>query len=318
MAKFITVTANPAVDCTFTVPRFSAGEVNRSDKPGEISAGGKGVNVARVLATLCEERDEVVAIGCAGGEAGRRLQHLLDAERIPHEFADISPVETRQAIIIVDTSNEQQTVVNEPGALLGASAFPELKDILKRQVREGDGVLFCGSLPPGFAVDAYADLIDDAKTRGAANILLDSSGDALKRGVQAGPGILKVNQSEFAKLKLDLGLPNSITVLEARELLDLDVLAVTLGKGGAMMAMRGDGLWAAEMPPMDIVSAVGSGDAFSAGLIYSLTKFPHDSEAALRLACACGGANGLSIGAGQCSLEQIESVSGKILVKRVE
>ena len=315
MPRFVTVTLNPALDSTFLVPNFSAGEVNCATNPSEMTAGGKGINVARVLNTLCGSGDEVIALGCAGGEAGRQLRRLLDAEKLTHAFMDVSPVETRQALIIADTGDCRQTVVNEPGALLAQADLFNFKSLLASTISKGDNVLFCGSLPPGFPAATYADLIEEARLRGAATVLLDSSGEPLAEGARLRPNVLKVNQTEFADLIKSWRISKPTHFSEAKDAFGVDILTVTQGAMGARMAFGDSGVWQARMPRLDVLSAVGSGDAFTAGLIYALAQAPGDPSSALRLASACGGANALSIGAGRCSREQIETLSGKIEIE---
>ncbi len=265
MPRFVTVTLNPALDSTYIVPRFFAGEVNRTTGPSDMSAGGKGINVARVLNTLCGSGDEVIALGCAGGEAGSRLKRLLDAEKLSHAFTDVSPVETRQALVFVDTEAFRQTVVNEPGALLGQAALSDVKALLTTYIRKGDYVLFCGSLPPGFPAATYADLIEEARRRGAAAVLLDTSGEPLAKGARHRPDILKVNQIEFAGLFESWRIPEPAHLSDARDALGVSIVAVTEGAKGAKMAYGDSGVWRARMPRIDVLSAVGSGDAFYGG-----------------------------------------------------
>ena len=316
MPRFITVTLNPALDYTLPVWNLAPGEVNRAGDNAAVTAGGKGVNVARVLRTLGADQSDVIATGLIGGDGGATLLRLLDAEQIAHDFADISPHETRLALLLIDNAKHNQTVINEPGPNLQDTDLPRMRHKLSALIKPGDAVLFCGSRPPGLPQNSYSTLIIAARSAVASTILFDSSGQALGDGVSGQPDILKVNAEEFASLKERCNITSDAPEQEVRRSLALPILAVTRGKDGAILASE-SGSWRATMPALDIVSAVGSGDSFSAGLVYSLAHNPSDYAAALTLACSCGGANALSVGAGRCSREQIEALSGKIKVERV-
>lgn len=57
----------------------------------------------------------------------------------------------------------------------------------------------CGSLPPGVPVGAYAQLVRAARAA-SVPVLLDSSGEPLRRGLAARPDIIKPNSDELAEL----------------------------------------------------------------------------------------------------------------------
>src|ERR1700722_291797 len=134
MPKFVTVTPNPAIDRTYLVSDFEAGEVTRTESV-LLSAGGKGINVARALKTL---RSDVIATGFAGGLIGEQFVALLDQESIAQDFVDISPNETRTSILIVDQGTARQTVVNEPGPELSNEIVSDLQAQVTRLARGTD------------------------------------------------------------------------------------------------------------------------------------------------------------------------------------
>lgn len=79
----LTVTLNPALDVTYRVPSLTLDAVNRIADVS-VRAGGKGLNVARVLHTLGYE---VTALGLAGGPDGARL---VESAGIPAAFTYVS------------------------------------------------------------------------------------------------------------------------------------------------------------------------------------------------------------------------------------
>jgi 1-phosphofructokinase family hexose kinase len=315
MPQFITVTANPAIDRGFIVPGFQRGDVNRATET-RITPGGKGVNAARALKTLGAD---VKAIGFAGGATGQSLRNELAAEVLAADFVDVSPLETRLAIMILDPDAGTQTVVNEPGPKLDASHLDALEALLSGLIEPGGFVLFCGSLPPGIRQDAYARLVATCSRLGA-NTLVDSSGRALREAFGSHPSVVKINRKELRELGitiLDWHHDGFAVVQEFERLTGARVAVVTDGELGAWVSAGELGVYRASAAKVDVVSAVGSGDSSAAGLAYALSQNPDDIEGAIRLAMACGGANALNDGAGYLTLDQIESVSGKIVTIKV-
>ena len=70
----LTVTLNPAVDKTCRINQLMSGQVNRLEEINSI-AGGKGVNVARVLRQFDYP---VKALGFAGGYTGSMIEAVLE------------------------------------------------------------------------------------------------------------------------------------------------------------------------------------------------------------------------------------------------
>ncbi|RPJ46153.1 MAG: 1-phosphofructokinase family hexose kinase, partial [Chloroflexi bacterium] len=93
-------------------------------------------------------------------------------------------------------------------------------------------------------------------------------------------------------------------------------VAITLGAAGAIATEGAAGaqrMWLAQAPRIEAVSAVGSGDAFLAGLaVRLLAKQPF--EEALRLAIAAGSANALRLGAGRLNAADVERLLAQVQV----
>ena len=94
---FLTVTLNAAIDKTLRVANLQIGRRHRC-APGELQAGGKGINVARALRALGQP---VVATGLAGGRAGDMIVEDLAAGGIVHQFVRIAD-ESRSSTIVLD------------------------------------------------------------------------------------------------------------------------------------------------------------------------------------------------------------------------
>jgi len=185
-----TVTLNPALDRTLTVPGLRLGELNRA-RQARLDLSGKGINVSRLLRRLGVPSR---VIGFVGGNTGRAIQDGLTDEGFETIFVGVAG-ETRQNITIVDETTGAYTKVNEPGAVVGPADLFEMAALIGRLAADGDLWVFSGSLPPGAPADCYAQLITAVQARGG-RAFLDSSGAALRAGLAARPYGIKPNSEE--------------------------------------------------------------------------------------------------------------------------
>ena len=114
----VTVTLTPALDKTVTLPGFAIGKVNRIASL-RLDAGGKGINVSKVLKSL---GGESVATGILGGSTGKFIQDSLNEMGIESDFVFV-PQETRTNLKVIDPENHTNTDINEPGAPVSQAAL---------------------------------------------------------------------------------------------------------------------------------------------------------------------------------------------------
>lgn len=188
----VTVTLNPALDLTYPVDALVPHHTHRVASVSE-RAGGKGLNVARVLHALGEP---VLATGLLGGPTGAVVAGLLDTEGVPAAFSRITG-DTRRTVAVVDA--QDATGFWEPGPLVPAAEWSRFVEDFRGLIGRASVVTLCGSLPPGLPVDAYALLIRVA-TEAGVPVLLDTSGPALRAGLEAGPAVAKPNTAELSAL----------------------------------------------------------------------------------------------------------------------
>lgn len=288
----VTVTLNPAIDQTLSIPGFAAGQVNRV-AASRSDAGGKGVNVACVLADLGLD---VVATGFLGSDNTVLFEALFERKRIADRFVRI-PGCTRVGLKIVDDGTRQTTDINFPGLTPTAEAIRELIDQIASLVSPGGWFVLSGSVPSGAPDDLYATLIDAIHERGGG-VVLDTSGRPLREALASAPEVMKPNVDELSELagrRLD-------TLAEVRaaagSLLDRDVerVVVSMGAGGALFVER-DKTLLARPPKVPVSSTVGAGDAMVAGIVFATI---HDLplEDVARMATASGAYAVTRIGAG--------------------
>lgn len=190
----VTVTPNAAIDRTLRIARLAAGAVHRIEVE-HAQAGGKGVNVARILRALGVPVHAIVTVG---GEAGAWLaRDLRDAG------VEVSALEargeSRSCIEILETGGSQRRVTQLHGR--GIEADRDLADRLAGCLEDilprASWVALCGSLPAGLPVDTFARLVELAH-QGRTRVALDSSGLALREAWKRNPEIVRVNRDEAA------------------------------------------------------------------------------------------------------------------------
>ncbi|OAR26299.1 1-phosphofructokinase [Streptomyces sp. ERV7] len=258
----LTVTLNTALDITYRVPELVPHASHRVDEVTE-RPGGKGVNVARVLAALGHES---VITGFAGGRTGAVLRELL---------APLAPVDalvpvagtTRRTIAVADTATGDTTQLNEPGPHVTADEWEAFLAAYGPLLREADAVALCGSLPPGVPVGAYADLVRRARAADVP-VLLDTSGEPLRRGLAARPDLIKPNADELARLT---GSREPLRAARDARRRGAHSVVASLGPEG-LLAVTPDGTWQATPPAPVRGNPTGAGDSAVAALLSSLVE----------------------------------------------
>ncbi|MEU6800537.1 1-phosphofructokinase [Streptomyces neyagawaensis] len=299
----LTVTLNTALDITHRVRALRPHATHRVTEVIQ-RPGGKGLNVARVLAALGHE---VTVTGFVGGGTGRAVQEGLT--RTPGIVDALVPVEgeTRRTIAVVDATGDT-TQLNEPGPLIAPaewSAFQEAYEIL---LRSASAVALCGSLPPGVPVGAYAGLIRTARTL-AVPVLLDTSGEPLRRGVAARPDVVKPNAEELAELT-GSHEPSRATRDARRR--GAQAVVASLGPDG-LLAHTPEGHWRATPPRRFRGNPTGAGDAVVAGLLSGLVEhLPWPDR--LTRATALSAATVLSPAAGEFDQRAYEELRTQVAV----
>ncbi|MEU5267189.1 1-phosphofructokinase family hexose kinase [Streptomyces hygroscopicus] len=271
----LTVTLNTALDVTYRVPELRPHASHRVTEVIE-RPGGKGLNVARVLAALGHD---TVVTGFVGGVTGTVLRQLLarfaapppDTAGAPHgKITDaLVPIAgtTRRTIGVVDATTGDTTQLNEPGPIVTTPEWTAFMDGYGRLLREASAVALCGSLPPGVPVGTYAQLIREAHAAGVPT-LLDTSGEPLRRGIAARPHLVKPNADELAGLT---GSTDPLRAARDARRRGARAVAASLGAEG-MLAVTAHGAWRAAPPRRLAGNPTGAGDAAVAGLLSGLVE----------------------------------------------
>ena len=307
------VNPNAAVDKTVVVENFRLNAIHRPSFELALP-GGKGCNVARVAKTLGQQP---VVTGWVGGHAGLFIEDGLRAEGIHTAFIHTA-VESRDCFSILNSASGTLTEVYEKGRPVAPEELEAFYSLFRTWLPQVRMVTLSGSLPPGVPVNFYARLVGMARAAGV-RAALDSSGEALRSGLEEGcPDLLKCNRAELSGLvgKPLEHLEDVRAVIKDLARRKCGQVVITLGRTGAIAA-DGEKTWLAQAPSIEAVSAVGSGDAFMAGLACGLLE-DRPFEDALRLAIAAGSANALQIGAGRLRADDVELLLSQVKVAAEE
>ncbi|MFI8854104.1 1-phosphofructokinase family hexose kinase [Streptomyces sp. NPDC053499] len=289
----LTVTLNAALDLTYRVPHLVPHASHRVREVTE-RPGGKGLNVARVLGAL---GFKTTVTGFVGGETGRVLRALLAADAAP-DAADTSQDtadaaqdaagsgtaggatasvtdalfqvagRTRRTVGVVDETTGDTTQLNEPGPHITPEEWDGFLAAYRDLLDQGpDAVALCGSLPPGVPVGAYATLVRETRTA-RIPVLLDTSGEPLRRGLAARPDIVKPNAEEIAQIT---GTAEPLRAARAAQRRGAHAVAASLGADGMLLVTQ-DGAWSAAVPERLAGNPTGAGDSAVAGLLSGLAE----------------------------------------------
>ncbi|MFF3545840.1 1-phosphofructokinase family hexose kinase [Streptomyces platensis] len=258
----LTVTLNAALDITYRVPRLHPHTTNRITEVSE-RPGGKGLNVARVLAALGHR---TVATGFAGGGTGEALRALLAETEVTDALVPVGGA-TRRTVAVVDAATGDTTQLNEPGPVVSPAEWDTFLGTYRELLGEARAVALCGSLPPGVPVDVYARLTRAARSAGVP-VLLDTSGEPLRRGLAARPDLAKPNADELAALT---GSTEPLRAARDARRRGAHAVAASLGPDG-MLAVTADGTWQAAPPRRIAGNPTGAGDSAVAGLLSGLVE----------------------------------------------
>jgi tagatose 6-phosphate kinase len=305
-----TVTLNAAIDKTYYLDHFEYAKVSRIQRMHAVP-GGKGINVARVIHQL---GGDVISTGFIGGKNGEFIENELKKQGIPHDFIKVDG-ESRLCLNVINHSNHTSTELLEPGPTLNDESLEEMKNHIRDISRNSKIIVLSGSLPLGVSLSYYAELIQISKKEGA-RVFLDTSSDALLRGIHAKPFLIKPNQDEVKKI--------SNTEFDERTLNDkimelmmqgISSVVVSLGSQGSIAGYSGR-LFRIKAPLIEAVNTVGCGDSFIAGMAFACDR-GDDIEVCFRLATAVGTANALTYEAGHIRIEDVKRLLPQVEMQQI-
>ena len=304
----ITVTLNPALDKTIEIDEFKIGSVNRIVST-RVDAGGKGINVSKVIKEL---QQESLALGFLGGSSGNHIKSYLDDLNINNDFILVKG-ETRTNIKIIDRVNNKHTDINENGPSLVLEDITRIKEKIMKYCKQDSLVVLSGSVPSEVQGDIYSEIIKDIKSKGG-KVILDADGELLIAGIKAGPYMVKPNIEELEKA-FGISIDNQAEVIEvAKKILAYGVKYVVISQGseGSIFVSNDE---VAKVPgiKVEVKSTVGAGDSMVAALAIAVEQ-DYSFEEAIKLACATSTANVMTEGTQTGRFIDIEKLKKEIII----
>lgn len=280
----VTVTMNPAIDKTVEIEKLLPGGLNRISTV-EYDAGGKGINVSK---TIRELGGKSIATGFLGGNAGKTIEAVLDEKGIEHDFIWVEG-ETRTNTKVFE-QNGEVTELNEPGPKISEEQIEQLIDKLMGYASEDTLFILSGSIPGTVDKNIYARIIRLVHEK-KSQVLLDADGELFRKGLAAGPDIIKPNRVELEEYAgYDYRASKEELFALAREFKEkgIKTIAVSMGGSGALFVHEE---YEAASPALSVKahSTVGAGDAMVAALAYAWNeKLGDDETVRLCMATAAG------------------------------
>lgn len=307
----LTVTLNPSIDRSYRIDNFQVGAVFRAQEENRV-AGGKGINVTKVIKALGED---VIATGFLGSKSGEYIEEELKKIDVECSFIKIEG-ETRTCIAILDPVSNTHTEILEKGPNISREDLEKFLDNFNKLSKIYNIIVSSGSAPSGVPEDIYVELINIAKRNGA-KLILDTSGVYLLNAIRAKPFMVKPNKVELEKL-VNKELNDIEEIKKAAiELYQsgIKIVAVSLGSEGSIIACD-EGVFRTIPPQVNVASPVGSGDSYVAGVAVGIKKGLNIIDAAI-LATACGTANAMYYKTGYVTIEDVEYLKNKVRIQKL-
>ncbi len=247
----LTVTLNAALDVTYQVPALRLGETHRPVAV-DVRAGGKGVNVARVLHALGHD---TVVTGLAGGDTGAAIRADVLRAGLRESLFEMAGSSRRTVTIV---SEGRATAVNEPGPAVSISDWADFVGGYHQLAARASVVVLSGSLPGDLPDDAYAQLVRATPTP----VILDTSGSPLIAGLAARPDVVKPNATELTEVT---GLTDPLAAARVLRERGARAVVASLGADG-LLAVTDAGAWRVRVPETLRGNPTGAGDACVAAL----------------------------------------------------
>ena len=307
----ITVTLNPALDKTVTLPGFAVNTVNRVQSI-RLDPGGKGINVSKAVKAL---GGKTLSIGILGGASGGYIKAALDKMELPNEMI-LSGEQTRTNIKIIDPVLKTNTDINEAGGVVVRETLLAVWEKLTALVSPGDTVVFAGKNPPGMADELLAAWIRRLKSLDV-RVCVDTVGEPMRLALEEKPDIIKPNRAELSEI-MGTNLISDQQVLDAAKQLvkkGIGLAAVSMGDNGAFF-VTGDQVLRGYCPKVSVVSTVGAGDAMMAALAH-YTAAGCSLEETARRAVAVASASVMCDGSQPAELDKILPLIDKVRIERL-
>lgn len=291
-----TVTFNPSIDYVIKVENFTPGAVNRVVNENKY-AGGKGINVSRVLNNL-EVKSK--ALGFIGGFTGKFIENFLQNECIDTDFIQVNG-DTR---INVKLKSTEETEINGSGPSISEEDLNKLLQKISALSSE-DILVLAGNVQKSISQDIYSQIQKKLEDNGV-KIVVDTTGEALVSTLKYKPFLIKPNNHELGEIfDIEIGEKEDI-IKYSQKLRDMGAQNVIISMAGeGALLICNEGVYHASAPKGIVKNSVGAGDSLVAGFIASYSK-TSDIIEAFKYGVASGSATAFSMDL--CRKEDVEKL----------
>jgi 1-phosphofructokinase family hexose kinase len=269
MARIVTVTPNPALDLTLEVERLGVGAVNIAGA-SRFESGGKGANVARMLAHLGAAGSTAAVVALPADGAGSWIAGFPPEV----ELVAVRVAGSLRANVAITAAGGETTKVNMRGGPLSAADADALVAAVAAAARGAAWVVVGGSLPIGME-PAWIGRIAEAARAAGAKIAIDCAGEALEAAVAARVDLIKPNEEEASRL-VGFTVNDRPSAERAATLLierGVGSVLLSLGASGAIYrAAESDTTLYTPTPRAKVRSTVGAGDVLLATFLHTLSS----------------------------------------------
>ncbi len=304
-----TITLNPTFDRHLYIEKFIPGEQNRAIKE-IVCAGGKGINVSRVLGILGTENTAVAAVGEYGKEEYLRL---VASDKIKLTHLPIEGQRVRSNTVI-HPHNSPETGISTDTFHLSPADLEKVYALVTDEWAEY--TVFSGRIPQGLTKEAVISFLKNIK-KTETKLAVDSSSLSISDLIEIKPWLIKPNRREISDLGFEVKDWKSAKKA-AEELLSKGINNVIIsldGEGGVYVGEKG--AYRIQVPTIkNPISTVGAGDSTVAGFLAGITK-EYPIENTLRLAFACGTAACMTEATLPPRKEDIDAVAKEIIITSI-
>ncbi|MFN3298641.1 MAG: 1-phosphofructokinase family hexose kinase [Sediminibacterium sp.] len=306
MANIVTITLNPALDKSISVPELIPEKKLRA-LSAKVEPGGGGINISRALKKLGVASEAIIL---SGGYTGKTLEALLSKEQVAFTAIETEG-DTRENFVVFDEDKKLQYRFGMPGEPVSDHELGLLLQAIGH-CKHVDYIVVSGSLPPGTSTIVFHEIAIIAQQLNA-KLIVDTSGDGLKAAVKEGLYLIKPNLRELASLVGKEWIDMADVIVTARQVIaagSCKAMAVSMGADGAMLITATEHFHTVA-PKAPVLSTVGAGDSMVAGMLAALTK-GWGWEQVLQYGVAAGSAATLHKGTELCSLADTERIFAQI------
>lgn len=273
--------------------------------------GGDGIISARILNNL---NLNVFTMGFLGGLNGQYIFDQLKLYGIYNDFVSIKD-ESKSSISLFENKRLFSTII-EPGPRITREELVWLYEVYNKVIDNHSIICSMGNIPIGVPDEIYYDLIDLANRR-KKKFILDTTGRALTRGIEAIPFMVKVDKHDLenmSRLKLDF---ETEIIRVGRSVLEkgIEIVVIDLDKDGTIVLTRDRG-YRLELPDGDLNDINKDRGYLVSGYAFGIER-QYDFETTMRLAQAMRIVYGLEEDVDKIDMGDIKGIMSRIEISSI-